>query len=287
VDGVAPRAKLNQQRSRRFSASRESEILHLLKAKEEFSSDTIKVKTAQRILEKMDDNEKNNSYLHPNCITPGSEFLERCCEHITKFVEEKVRNNDDNWSNLKIIFSGASVPGEGEHKIMDFIRSEKNKPNYNPNTRHCLLGQDGDLIMLGLATHEPHFALFREKVDFSVFGQKTSVKEYLDNSSFELLHFSMLRDYLSYEFGTSDVDNSSGFDLERIIDDFVFMTFFVGNDFLPSLPGLNIAEGAFDLLFYIYKRHKSIWIKNKKIDPYLTYKGEISDGNRFEKFSEN
>lgn len=55
---------------------------------------------------------------------------------------------------------------------MDFIRSEKARPDYDSNTRHCLYGLDADLIMLGLTTHEPHFALLREEVRFGKQAQK-------------------------------------------------------------------------------------------------------------------
>lgn len=64
-----------------------------------------------------------------------------------------------------------------------------------------------------------------------------------------------------------------GFDFERIVDDFVFLCFFVGNDFLPHSPSLHIREGAIDAILAIYKQQLPA------LGDYLTLNGKI-DFNR-------
>ena len=68
---------------------------------------------------------------------------------------------------------------------------------------------------------------------------------------FSLLKVNIVREYLELEFKPLKIKFE--FDLERFIDDFIFLCFFVGNDFIPNLPSLKIREGAIDALLFIYK----------------------------------
>ncbi|CAD6589675.1 MAG: hypothetical protein ASARMPREDX12_003926 [Alectoria sarmentosa] len=235
IDGVAPRAKMNQQRARRFRTALDAE-----KAKEKALREGVEMPTEDAF--------------DSNCITPGAgtEFMARLTRQLKYFINKKI-SEDVDWQGAEIVLSGHEVPGEGEHKIMEYIRLAKAQPDYNANIRHCLYGLDADLIMLGLLSHDPHFCLLREEVTFGRASQKKS-KE-LEHQNFYLMHLCIVREYLELEF--QELKEPSvlefPFDMERVIDDFILMAFFVGNDFLPNLPNLHINEGALALMFKVYK----------------------------------
>ncbi|KAJ1308602.1 hypothetical protein OPQ81_004300 [Rhizoctonia solani] len=261
IDGVAPRAKMNQQRSRRFRAAQEA------KEKEEERKEAIKMFEA---LGHTVSEETTKKPWDSNAITPGTPFMDLLAQSLRYWVVQK-QNSDPGWKNLQVIISDASVPGEGEHKIMDFIRRQRVNPGHDPNTRHVIYGLDADLIMLALATHEPHFRVLREDVfadsnknNCRICGQEghfaaqcTGKPKEKDTSKppekkpFIFLDVAVLREYLAIELNVPNI--SFPFDLERAIDDWVFLIFFVGNDFLPHLPSLEIREGAIDTLLKIWK----------------------------------
>jgi 5'-3' exoribonuclease 2 len=268
IDGVAPRAKMNQQRSRRFRTAQEAEIAKVKKEE----ARAIMCSTG------FDDLEEDEEW-DSNVITPGTKFMWNLSKYVRFYITERMNSNPA-WQDVKVIFSDASVPGEGEHKIMTFIRTQRACPGYNPNLHHVIHGLDADLIMLGLATHEVRFSILREEVLFGrkaheareareakekMLGEKRKRGEFgeHDGSSmptekkpFQILHIYTLREYLKVEFASLEPDvTKAGFlyDFERIVDDFVFLCFFVGNDFLPHLPSLDIRDGALEFLINIYK----------------------------------
>ncbi|PNF32574.1 5'-3' exoribonuclease 1 [Cryptotermes secundus] len=258
VDGVAPRAKMNQQRGRRFRSAKEAEILEQ-KARERGEA------------------LPSEARFDSNCITPGTEFMAQLHEQLKYFVTYKV-STDTLWQNVKVILSGHETPGEGEHKIMDYIRYMKSQPDYDQNTRHCLYGLDADLIMLGLCSHEPHFSLLREEVKYGrkAKQQRTSTPE---ETKFFLLHLSLMREYLELEFEVLKTTLPFPFDIEKIIDDWVLMGFLVGNDFIPPLPDMHIINGALPTLYEAY------------IDVLPTLGGYVNEGGtlnleRFKKYME-
>ena len=258
LDGVAPRAKMNQQRQRRFrSAAEAATALSLARAKGEVLGD----------LQPFDSNQ----------ITPGTEFMKRLSDALKYFIRRKVKE-DVAWQRIKVVLSGSEVPGEGEHKIMLFIRNMKMQRDYNPNLRHAIYGLDADLIFLSLVSHEPHFFLLREEVLFGGKGggggggkDKLPRKVLKNLDEFQLLHISLLRDYLYLEYlpHAAHFHWPGGFDQERVIDDWVFLAYLCGNDFLPHLPTLDIGEGGLDTLFRLYKESLP------ELDGYITEYGTL------------
>ncbi len=133
--------------------------------------------------------------------------------------------------------------------------------------------------MLGMCTHDPHFSLLREEVRFG--GKKSAATRRIptpEETTFHLLHLSLLREYLDHEFSQlKEANMPFPYDIESIIDDWIMLGFLVGNDFIPHLPGLHINKGA---LHDLYSTYKAVL---PTLDGYINEHG-VLNLKRFEQF---
>jgi 5'-3' exoribonuclease 1 len=213
-DGVAPVAKLDQQRKRRYMSWYNEKILAELK------------------------NEKNNTTnWSTSSITPGTEFMENLTADIKRHFQS-------NKTNINIMISASDEVGEGEHKIYEYIRQNS---DYHSKTTTVIYGLDADLIMLTL--NHLHISnnmyLFRETPHFIQTIDKT-----LDANELYLMDIPYFAERMIEELseGTSNKDL-----INNKIFDYIFICFFLGNDFMPHFPALNIRTSGIDTLICAYK----------------------------------
>ena len=231
-DGVAPVAKLNQQRKRRYLSW--------------FQLNTIKNKF----------NSKEETW-NTSAITPGTLFMSKLSDAIKmRFTNPKEFGLD------KIIISCSDEVGEGEHKIFEYIRDNK---KYHEKTTTVIYGLDADLIMLTL--NHLHISnslyLFRETPEFI-----KSIDNTLNPNELYLLDIPEFGKSIINEFTPVGVANAIS-NVNNKINDYIFLFFLLGNDFLPHFPSLNIRTNGIDTLLNAYKH-----ILNSK-NLYLTNEGNI------------
>ena len=215
-DGVAPVAKLEQQRTRRYK----SYLLNDIRSKLDPTTDKVWDKTA---------------------ITPGTNFMKKLGEGITGHYINKEKSYGAN----QIIVSTSQEPGEGEHKIFQYIRD---RPKYHEKTNTLVYGLDADLIMLCL-NHLPiskHIYLYRETPEFI-----KSINSDLEPNEAYFLDIPELANVILQDMnGYGKIDSKEKYN--RLYD-YIFLCFFLGNDFLPHFPSVNIRTGGINILTAAYR----------------------------------
>lgn len=231
VDGVAPMAKINQQRKRRFKSVLDKRIENKIKSKHG---------------KKIPNDWSNIS------ITPGTEFMEKLHKNLESYIFKKK-------DKIKIIYSSYHVSGEGEHKILQDIKN-RNKEDET----YMIYGLDADLIFLALSSQKKHLYLLREKIFFNKKDENKNVaidqdiineieeeicfvsinelKKRLNKKIIELVN-NKLNGIDKFQFDSKNID---------FTDDFIFLCFFLGNDFLPHIPSIDIKTGGLNYLIDNY-----------------------------------
>ena len=236
VDGVAPMAKLKQQQTRRYFS-----------IYDKMTSDNIKRKLSMPVKDRW-----NNS-----AISPGTKFMNKLHLYILNWC----KNLD-----INIIYSSYKIPGEGEHKLLQFIKDNNTK---NKKFSYVLYGLDGDLIFLSLLSNSKIY-LLREEV-----SQNKPNYDVLDYVSIDIMKdliyetFNNIYRMQNYEHITLSKIN--------IINDFIGILYLIGNDFLPCISSLSLFNNGVEYIIgkYIdtfYKINKS-----KKIHEYFIENKDINN----------
>ena len=178
---------------------------------------------------------KTNKW-NTNAITPGTKFM----NELDNYLSSRFKN---------IIFSGSKENGEGEQKIYEYIRNNTMKGNT------IIYGLDADLIMLSLLhlTFTQNIYLYRETRHFSYIKGIDPQIDYLFNMNEMGIQISeLLKDKKQYE--SQDLSKN----IHQSIQNYCFLCFLCGNDFLPHFPSINIRNNGIDYLLEVYKNINSI-----------------------------
>jgi 5'-3' exonuclease len=156
-------------------------------------------------------------------------------------LHSEFNNTERRFNVNKITVSGSNEPGEGEHKLYQDIRT-----NSNVNHNMAIYGLDADLIMLSLfhLKYCNNIFVFREAPEFL----KNSLPISVDSNEPHFLDIRLLSSSILTEMDCKFPD-------PHRIYDYVFLCLFLGNDFLPHFPAMNIRTHGIQILLDIYKKN--------------------------------
>jgi 5'-3' exoribonuclease 1 len=197
IDGPAPLAKQAQQRQRRYVSAME----------------------------------RGGRTFDSACMTPGTLFMFELAKYLHYAIRHEIESGS--WRDIEVLFSSPRVPGEGEHKLLNYIRDMP--PTKRDGESHCFFGPDGDLIMLTLASHLDKMYLFREEIDMV--------------GRYYLLDIGKIRKGLKERVMTLTPGSYSD-----VSNDFILLGFFVGNDFLPKIQMFMYLEDGLEFMLSKYNK---------------------------------
>jgi 5'-3' exonuclease len=253
LDGPAPRAKMIQQRERRYKGYYEKILFQEEKKNKKYNIDGA---------DNNSNNQNNIEWDRSANISPGTMFMEKLSNALIKVMKNKgFSTHCQSERQMEVYLSNSNVPGEGEHKFLSIIRSMRQKKS-TENLKVYLYGKDADLIVLAISTHKTNVHVIREMQI-----ETSELRKLYPNSEFIDLNIDSLSSAFNHDL-TKTFKNHQ-FDKIRILNDYIFLTFLVGNDFVISLPFMKIRKDGLKILIAIYhdiKLNHSGYLVNYNID---------------------
>ena len=239
-DGVAPVAKMDQQRTRRYKSWYQTQMTSTLTHVQE--------KRPQEHRPQPEEKRVQEPW-NTTAITPGTAFMRELNHHVQIHFSDKNRRT----TYRKMILSTSDEVGEGEHKIFQYIRSHSHEHAEDSTT--VIYGLDADLIMLSI-NHlpvSPNTHLFRETPEFikSIDNSLEPNETYL--MDIPELSRAIMSDMNNETFSSTSKKSDNKHETVNRVYDYIFLCFFLGNDFMPHFPAVNIRTGGIEKMLSAYK----------------------------------
>ena len=243
-DGVPPFAKINKQKIDYIKGTYERQLISFL----------------SRTPTKRDIN-----YFRPN-ISNGTIFMQRLNETLEYEIDgEKHGFLHDNISKIipgvQIIYSSVDEPGEGEHKIIQYIKNhstENNKYIYSP---------DADVIFLLLllpTNPKNHIYYMKDSFEKEDEMYQIDINDMKDN----------FYKFICLQSSGENKEIQKKLNIQNVINDITFLSIIIGNDFIPHSQLFTFTNNnSINTLFNIYLK-ELYEFNNKKLNSeiqYLTY----------------
>lgn len=206
--------------------------------------------------------EGKSSLWDSNKITPGTLFMSKLTLALNKWIILQQKKQ------INIHISDSNEPGEGEHKMMRMIDDLPEKV--------LIYGLDADLIMLSmLHKHSDNIVLIRDN-SFQSQTQSNNAIDYLNIKNLKHLILSDISDKLKVENINVNVTQVKA----GLIQDYILLCFFLGNDFLEHLHPLYIKDHGIDIILKAYikasSNHKNCFLVNDLIQDPLKWRESIN-----------
>jgi 5'-3' exonuclease len=220
VDGVAPMAKIRQQRARRFKSAIAAE--EEAAVRRSVGGAAAATSAAVPVGDRWDS----------NAITPGTAFMSRLTATLYDFKQV---------DRIPVRVSPADKAGEGEQKIMEYLRA-------NPAIRNVVVyGLDADLIVLALLEHGLSgrtVDLFREETEFNGAVKRDGVT---GEEQYLYLHVKHLAAALHGAWA------APGRTLGEFLVDFAACMNLLGNDFVSHGIALKINDRGIETVLEVLR----------------------------------
>lgn len=188
-------------------------------------------------------------------ITPGTIFMAKLEEELTNtsFKSEIGKT----CSKLKeYIFSGTSIPGEAEKKLVNYAKNLPHKERTVKSNNITIYSPDSDVIILSMLLH----------VDVGINNNISGIKMLRHNqqsSSYEYVDIDLACEYL-YTYISNQVTRLNLIKSNVIMDICFIFTLF-GNDFVPKIESYDISHYFEYILIKYLSLLESVYVKTNKV----------------------